>query len=68
VVNAKEVRRDAVRITDVQGQSAAVEVAKDGRIFLGLSQAPIYVTGLPAALSLESPPPDVPAAPAYLFP
>jgi len=68
VVNAKDLRRDAVRIVDVQGQSVPLQSAKDGRIFLSLSQAPIYVTGLPADLSLEAAPPDVATTPVYLFP
>jgi hypothetical protein len=68
VVNGKGIQRDAVRITDVQGQSVPLQVAKDGRILLSLSQAPIYVTGLPADLSLEAAPPDVATAPVYLFP
>ena len=42
-----------LRITDVEGQAVPLQHEKDGRVLLSLSQSPIYVTGLPADLTLD---------------
>lgn len=60
-------RTPPVRIADVLGDPVPVRRAKDGRIELTLSPAPIYVTGLPDNLSLESPSAALAAKPVYLF-
>ena len=67
VVSAKSLRSQSVRITGVQGRPVPLETTKDG-IRLNLSQAPIYVTGLPDGFSLEPASPAVPTAPTFLFP
>lgn len=56
-----------VRIFDVQGQSLPVKYAKDGRVQLPLSQAPIYISGV-SGDALQPAPPPVAATPVYLFP
>jgi len=43
---------DPVQITDVQGRAVPVQRAEDGRVRLRLSPSPIYITGLPQALTL----------------
>ena len=48
IPNAKD-----TQVIDVNGQSVAVSHAKDGRPKLTVSPAPIYISGIPADVSLE---------------
>ncbi len=57
----------AISGTDVHGRELSFADKVDGRTILHLSQAPIYVSGLPEEFALESIPAAVKTQPVYLF-
>ncbi|HSU67289.1 MAG TPA: hypothetical protein VLJ39_10475 [Tepidisphaeraceae bacterium] len=66
-----QIRRNGiepVRIVDVQGQAIPSRYTPDGWLQIRLTQSPVYVSGLPAELSMRPAAPPIPTAPAYLFP